>query len=413
MFRALFVTLALAGFQVVSFAQAPSPAAALVTRAVQLLENNYFGFKPIDFASLEREADSKVSAACGARTDCEYEVGSRVLDEVLSSVADGHTFRMNANRLAQFNADGRGARLPMIGLKFDALPDAPALVITRVRAGSSADRAGLKRGDVVWGVNGERLERFESATEATAFITDLELKNQPVTLSVSNPQSLERRSLTLKPEALTPWVPTLELRTDGIAVVTFYQYLTSGQIATRVHEFVRQAQTANARAIVLDVRGSGGGSSFESIASAGAFIQPVGVRFENKFGTGSTQFEDGAIINTNFFIPNAAKWTAPVVVLTNRLSRSAAEYMTYFLQNAKRAKVLGEPTAGVLNTSTSILPLPDGGAIAVTSGRSSTLAGAPHPERVTPDIAIPDDMTALSRGRDVILERAVQMLNQP
>jgi carboxyl-terminal processing protease len=413
MLRALFVSLALVGFQVVSFAQAPSPAATLVTRAMQLLQTNYFGFKPIDFDRLEDEAERRVGAACGTRGDCGYDVGSSVLDEVLAELGDGHTFRMSANRLAQFNADGRNARLPMIGLKFDALPDAPALVVTRVRAGSSADRAGLKRGDVVWGVNGERLERFKNAGDATAFITDLELNSAAVTLNVSGPQNLERRDVTLLPEALTPWVPTLELRADGIAVITFYQFLTSGQIASRVHDFVRQAQRANARGIILDVRGSGGGSSFESIASAGAFTEPVGVRFESKFGSGFTEYQNGAITNTNFQILNPAKWAGPVLVLTNRLSRSAAEYMTFFLQNAKRARVLGEATAGVLNTSTSVLPIPGGGAIAVTSGRSSTLEGTPHPERVAPDIVITDDMSALSRGRDVALERALQWFGQP
>ena len=75
--------------------------------------------------------------------------------------------------------------------------------------------------------------------------------------------------------------------------------------------------------------------------------------------------------------------------------------------------MLGEPTAGVLNTSTTVSPLPDGGAIAVTSGRSLTLDGAAHPERIAPDTVITDDMVALSKGRDVILERAVQLLNQP
>ena len=410
MIRALMVSLALLGFQVTSLADAPSQAQTLVDRALTLIENNYYGFKQLDYSALEREADAKLGAACAGQTACPYATGATVLDDVLGDVSDGHTFRLSANRYAGFNADARGSAVPMIGLKFDALPDAAGLIITRVKADSPADRAGLKRGDVVWSINTLPLESYKNAADAVNAITNLEFLAKPIALGVSSLGGA-RRSVSLQPEALTPWLPSYAPRGDGIAVITFYQYLTNNQIAAKVHEFLRLAQTSNIRAVILDVRGSGGGSAFESLAAAGAFTEPVGVRFESKYGSGATVFQNGEITDTGFKIANAAKWTGPVVVLTNHISRSAAEYMTYFLQRAGRAKVIGEPTAGVLNTSTSVLPLPDGGAIAVTSGRSSALDGTPHPERIAPDVVLTDDMGALSKGRDVILDRAVQQLS--
>ena len=425
MLRPLFVAIAFLTLQAASFAQAPSPAQVLLERGLALLESNYYGFKPIDYAKVEADATLKLQSLCAGQSACPYSAGSSVLDETLASLGDGHSFRLNANRYAQFNADARGATLPIVGLKFGELPDAAALVITRVREGSSADKAGLKRGDVVSSVDGRALSEFKSASEATAFVTGLEFAGKPFTLGISSqttsssvapsgtPSAMLERPVTLTPELLTPWLPSYALRADGIAVITFYQYLTNNQIAAKVHAFVREAQAANARAVILDVRGSGGGSAFESLGSAGAFMDLVGVRFENKYGSGANVFENGAITGTGFRIANPAKWTGPLLVLTNRISRSAAEYMAYFLQRAGRARVLGEPTAGVLNTSTTVSPLPDGGAIAVTSGRSKTLDGAAHPERIAPDTVITDDMVALSKGRDVILERAVQLLNQP
>ena len=425
MLRLLLVAVSLLTFQAASFAQAPSPAQVLLERGLTLLESNYYGFKPIDYDRLEADAALKLQSLCAGQSACPYSAGSSVLDETLASLGDGHSFRLSANRYAQFNADARSATLPIVGLKFGELPDAAALVITRVREGSSADKAGLKRGDVVSSVDGRALSEFKSASEATAFVTGLEFAGKPFTLGVSSqtpsssvapsgtPSTMLERPVTLTPELLTPWLPSYALRADGIAVITFYQYLTNNQIAAKVHAFVREAQAANARAVILDVRGSGGGSAFESLGSAGAFMDLVGVRFENKYGSGANVFENGAITGTGFRIANPAKWTGPLLVLTNRISRSAAEYMAYFLQRAGRARVLGEPTAGVLNTSTTVSPLPDGGAIAVTSGRSKTLDGAAHPERIAPDTVITDDMVALSKGRDVILERAVQLLNQP
>ena len=429
MLRPLLVAVALLTLQAASFAQAPSPAQVLLERGLSLLESNYYGFKPIDYAKLEVDAALKLRNLCVGQSACPYSAGSSVLDETLASLGDGHSFRLSANRFAQFNADAAGAKLPIVGLKFGELPDAAALVITRVREGSSAQATGLKRGDVVLSVDGRALSEFRSANDAVTFITNLEFAGKPFTLGISRStespsvttssgasftrSTAFERPVTLTPELLTPWLPSYTLRPDGIAVITFYQYLTNNQIAAKVHASVRQAQAANAKAVILDVRGSGGGSAFESLASAGAFMETTGVRFENKFGGGANVFENGAISGTGFRIANPAKFTGPLLVLTNRISRSAAEYMTYFLQRAGRAKVLGEPTAGVLNTSTTVSALPDGGAIAVTSGRSFTLDGAAHPERIAPDTVITDDMAALSKGRDVILERAVQQLNQP
>jgi carboxyl-terminal processing protease len=407
---ALFV--AFLSLQVTSLAQAPSPAQNLLDRALTALERNYFGFKSLDFAQVELDAEQKLDTACASQNPCPVETGSSVLDDVLAGIGDGHTFRLSANRYAQFNADATGARLPMVGLKFDALPDAAALVITRVREGSPAERAGLKRGDVVTSAGGRDLGTFRSASAATDFITALEFAAKPFQLTVSSLGGAAR-VVQLAPEPMTPWLPSYTLRADNIAVITFYQFLTNNQIASRVHDFVRQAQRANAKAIILDVRGSGGGSAFESMGSAGAFVDQAGVSFQSKFGGGLNVFQNGEIKDTGFKIANPARWTGPVVVLTNRVSRSAAEYMTYFLQRPGRAQVIGEPTAGVLNTSTTVSPLPDGGAIAVTSGRSSTPDGEPHPERITPNIILTDDMAALARGRDLVLERAVQVLTQP
>jgi carboxyl-terminal processing protease len=388
--KLLAVFISFMAFTTFSVAQAPSPAQYFLDEALTTFEERYFGFSQIDFKALDHDANAK-------------------LDSVLSSVGDGHTFRLTPIAWAQFVANSDNAPLPMIGLKFAPLPDASALVVTRVREDSPAKLAGISRGDVVWAVNGTSLETLKSASNAVNAITTLEFNKQSITLEFSRGNT-ERKTVKLEPAELKPWLPSYELRSDGVAIITFYQYLTGGLIASTVHDFVRQAQAAKAKGIILDVRGSGGGSGFESVAAAGAFVEPVGTEFKNIRGKGKIVYQNGEIANSGFKIDNPANWTQPVVVLTNHISRSAAEYMTFFLQAAGRAKVIGEPTAGVLNTSTSIYPLPGGSSLAVTSGRSSNLAGVPHPEQVTPDLVMNDDMAALSQGRDVILEKALELL---
>jgi carboxyl-terminal processing protease len=392
-----------------SIAQAPSPAQYFMDEALTTFEERYFGFKEIDFSTLGHEANAKLELNCKDLMPCPFAVGESTLDSVLIRVGDGHTFRLTPIAWAQFVANSDNAPLPMVGLKFAPLPDASALVVTRVLKDSPAKLAGIERGDVVWAVNGNSLETFKSASEAVNAITTSEFNKQSITLEVSKGNT-GHKTVTLEPAALKPWLPSYELRSDGVAVITFYQYLTGGLIASKVHGFVNEAQAAKAKAIILDVRGSGGGSGFESVATAGAFVEPVGTEFKNVRGKGKIVYQNGEIANSGFKIGNPANWTQPVVVLTNHISRSAAEYMTFFLQETGRAKVIGEATAGVLNTSTSIYPLPGGSSLAVTSGRSSNLAGVPHPELVTPDVVMTDDMAALSQGHDLILEKALEML---
>jgi carboxyl-terminal processing protease len=404
--RRLFVVVVFALLAVSSHAQAPSPATFLIERSVQLLEENYAGFVQFDGAALEKSAKLKILQSCKDLPRCDYAQGLPVLDELIASLGDGHTFRMSALRRAEFDANQQNRPLRGVGLKFAPLPDAPALVVTRVLEGSPAQKAGLKRGDVVLGVNGS-LERFKSATEATTAIAELEASAARLELTLRGAS----QPVLLEPVLVGPWLPSLAI-VQEVAVITFYQYLTP-LVAARVQEHIRSAIRANAKAIVLDVRGSGGGSAFESMGSAGAFVQPVGTRFEVKGGSGGYEFRDGSIFSGRtqiWNLPNFVRWDKPVVVLTNKISRSAAEYMTYFLQRPKRALVLGERTAGVLNTSTSLYPLPDGSTLAITAGRSSSLDGAPHPEFVTPDVEMVDDMAALASGKDVILERALGVL---
>ena len=113
-------------------------------------------------------------------------------------------------------------------------------------------------------MNGVSLENYKSATQAVNAITTLEFSKQSITFEVQSQNTDLPKTVVLEPAMLNPWLPSYELGSDGVAIITFYQYLTGGLIASKVHDFVRLAQAANARAIVLDVRGSGGGSGYES-----------------------------------------------------------------------------------------------------------------------------------------------------
>ena len=74
-------------------------------------------------------------------------------------------------------------------------------------------------------------------------------------------------------------------------------------------------------------------------------------------------------------------------------------------------RVVGETTRGVGNSGVVFQNLPDGGVLAVTVLRAYGRDDQPLPERVTPDLAAPSDLNALTmRGEDTVLNAALGVL---
>ncbi len=194
-----------------SIAQAPSPAYYLLDEALTTLEERYFGFAHIDYQALNLDATQRLELACKDLAPCPFPVAEPILDDLLARVGDGHTFRLTPIAWAQFVANSDNAPLPMIGLKFAPLPDASALVVTRVLEGSPAKLAGIVRGDAVWALNGVPLDTFKSATEAVNAITTLEMNQQSISLELSHGIG-EHKILKLEAAGLKPWLPSYELR---------------------------------------------------------------------------------------------------------------------------------------------------------------------------------------------------------
>ena len=275
----------------------------------------------------------------------------------------------------------------------------------------------------VFALNNKPLETFGSQAAALIAIQSEEIADRKFTLEVSTANAAHR-TVTLEPKPCLSWLPSLEVRSDKIAVITLYQFWFNSDIADRVHGLVRQAQQANARGIVLDLRHSSGGSLNEAIAAAGAFETVPTVRMEYKGGsTAQYDYASGMVLSKTFgssdepyrsrVVRSPQRWDGPMVVLTNGSTRSAAEYLAFLIQLKSRATILGQPSIGVLNTSAFVSTLEDGSLFAVTGARSQEMDGKAFPERVTPNVVGTDDLTKLAQGQDVLLESAANRLLNP
>ncbi|RDI95871.1 PDZ domain-containing protein [Meiothermus sp. QL-1] len=394
-----------------------SPAQSLFDQATFLIGFYYNGpAKVPPFRELRRQYQPELDRLCAAeRERCGYDKARQVIERIVKDIGDPFTTLITREELIddQRYGAGLGPAAPRIGVWVRETPR--GLVVTEAFPGEPAHEAGLRRGDLIVQIAGQpaTLARLKAAESA----------QRPISLSYSRQGS--PRSLTLTPRvAQASMQPRLELR-GNIAYLRVYHLYSSDEFspAQRIHDAARQAEQAGARGMVIDLRDALTGYDSEALLAAAAFTGGGGFIYDRRFqGQDETHTVENGRLKVKYENGDEEELSAlkapylahlPVVVLVNRHTFNSTEMLAYFLQKAGRARVVGEPTAGALGMSGSAEgPLINGEFIAVSSLRMRHLDGSLFPLRVTPDVAMEDDLEALIAGRDVILERALQLLGR-
>ena len=199
-----------------------------------------------------------------------------------------------------------------------------------------AQQAGLRLGDELLRVDGQRLESLsqdrvgELMKGATGTMVTLEIRRpgNDVTLDFE----LERRKVKI------PDIPYRGMLSDRVG------YLALGSFTKTASSEVRKSvmflkDSLQAEALVVDLRGNGGGLLREAIAMVNIF---VGKNQEVVSTKGKTdEWNKSYKTRGNALIPDM-----PVVVLVDGRSASASEIVAGTLQDLDRAVVIGEESFG-------------------------------------------------------------------
>ncbi len=152
-------------------------------------------------------------------------------------------------------------------------------------------------------------------------------------------------------------------------------------------------------ALVLDLRGDGGGFLQEATALTGLFIDqgPV-VQVRDTDGRLDVLDDPEA----------GVAWSGPLAVLVDRTSASASEIFAGAIQDYRRGLVLGQPTFGK-GTVQQMIPLdrwsgtPTQGQVTVTIGKFYRVTGeSTQLKGVVPDIELPSGIDASDVGESVL-----------
>ncbi len=195
----------------------------------------------------------------------------------------------------------------------------------------------------------------------------------------------------------------------------------SPHTADQIHALVRQAQSLGIMKLVLDLRENPGGRSAECIKAAGAFVDRVSRIRKSRYGMEQDEFkngqlqifgEDGSVLERETVL-EPSKWNKPMVVLVNDQTASCGEYFASEMQWQKRAIVIGQVTAGIGNSAAELFLLTNGWGLQVTTSLTFYSEGNPLSPSVFPDVEVVNAWEKLFTGRDVILEKAIQILQNP
>lgn len=168
-------------------------------------------------------------------------------------------------------------------------------------------------------------------------------------------------------------------------------------------------ELADTEGLILDLRNNGGGRAYNTKFVASRFVnERVGfVRTRSRNGPRHDDFSEPRVWYAE---PGAVRYRQPVVVLTNRFSFSAAEWLVLALRDAEHITHLGTNSGGGLAM---FLPreLPNGWTYTISVQDTRTREGVSL-ERVgvTPQVYVEITDRDAAAKRDTMVEEALKIL---
>jgi len=247
--------------------------------------------------------------------------------------------------------------------------------------GSPAALAGIRSGDVIVTIDGV-------AVNTSAMSDTIGRMRGPegttVKIGIMRDGVAEPLLFTLKRSRVDLHSVRAELIESGFGYVRISQFSeTTGDEMIAALKDLRKRNGAQLQGLVLDMRDNPGGVLDAAVAVADVFLDS-GVIVTAKGRTPDSKFEMDAT-------PGDALNGAPIVVLVNGGTASAAEIVAGALKDQHRAKLMGRTTFGKGSVQ-SIVPLADDRAVKLTTSLYYTPSGASINHRgIAPDIELQRD----------------------
>jgi carboxyl-terminal processing protease len=287
---------------------------------------------------------------------------------------DPHSEFLDTSDLKDLTEDTTGA-YSGLGIEVAQLND--QLRIVTPIDGTPAARAGIKPGDTIVSINGKTVQpdALDSAVK--------ELRGPPgskITLGILHADAKAPVTIPLTRERIRVGSVKVQMLDPGYAYIRISQFQEDTANDLDHDLGALQKKSGPLRGAVLDLRSNPGGLLTAAVGVSDAFLDS-GTIVTTKGRLKEADLSFGAT-------PGDLLNGAPMVVLVDNGTASAAEIVAGALKDNHRALLLGQRTFGKGSVQT-ILPLSDDEAIKLTTARYYTPDGASiQAAGITPDITL-------------------------
>ena len=231
------------------------------------------------------------------------------------------------------------------------------VVIDEPYQGMPADKAGLKKGDIILAIDDS------SMIDKNVSYVSSRLRGDPGTsfiLKVERPTTGKKMKIKITRQTVqTPSVPYYGIQASGVGYINLRQF--TEDCSKEVRKAFIEMKEKGIKGLVLDLRNNGGGSEAEAVHIVNMFVPKDLLIVSNR----------GKLKRSNIDYKTKVEpidTVMPVVVLVNDDSASASEITSGALQDLDRAVILGMRTYGKGLVQISV-DLPYNGSLKLTSDK--------------------------------------------
>lgn len=341
-----------------------------------------------------------VAAAAAGTAVTPTQLAYAAIRGMTQSFKDSHTGFLTPQQNQERRSRQRG-QAGFTGVGIILMPKDGRFYVWSVIPGGPAEAAGVRDYD--------RIVRINDASTAGMQLDQVSglirgLPGMPVTLTLQRPGVAAPVVITItRAPIVVPSIFKSDVLEGGVGYIKLYQFVEGS--ARDFRATVTRLMSQQMRALVLDLRGNGGGYLHELNAVMNALL-PANVPVYTEMRQG------GQVRVQRTTAAPLLPATVPLWVLVDEGSASAAELLASAVQENRRGQLIGTKTAGAVEASITV-DLSDGSALSVTTFRLATGRGVRlEGVGVAPDVEEALTVADIDAGADRVLGTALRMARQ-